>query len=405
MFKLFRSKKANKENEELLTEERDPSQLRSSESASTHRDERRSHFASPDSSSHFVIPTAPYHVTSQRRAFRATRSCYEGNEEGERHRGASFNRSLLGSQQKSKGVRYSTSGRKTRITSEYGSCDPSPSNQLSYNRELDDSEGDTWNTERIINELRLELRMSNDRKNYYKDLYKRERQDRLRDRELRDLVEKKLMDDLRMKEIECNSHLARIKQLEQQSRHLSSFQLPIRDTSMHRAPQYCTPSTSNTASTMAGAGEALSSTSELFACRTPFMSDQPCGNIIFDDLKLFDNMQRHIRSGDTTLQIEEARSSKEHQFSLVSPIRPFVDLSNRSFIIGDDSKEANGILEEEKQSDFGYFTNSECASEVRTTVRRALSDGDCPLKYHSMPIKTNHNDHRSIQSSSHPTQS
>lgn len=66
-----------------------------------------------------------------------------------------------------------------------------------------------------LKELRAELRATNERKNYYKDLYKRERQDRIRDRELRDLVEKKLMDDLRSKELECSNNLLRIKALEQ----------------------------------------------------------------------------------------------------------------------------------------------------------------------------------------------
>lgn len=64
-------------------------------------------------------------------------------------------------------------------------------------------------------ELRAELRASNDRKNYYKDLYKRERRDRIKDRELRDMIEKRLMEDLRTREIECNNYILHIKSLEQ----------------------------------------------------------------------------------------------------------------------------------------------------------------------------------------------
>lgn len=33
---------------------------------------------------------------------------------------------------------------------EYGSCDPSPNTHGMYNRDLDDSDTETWNSERII---------------------------------------------------------------------------------------------------------------------------------------------------------------------------------------------------------------------------------------------------------------
>lgn len=150
---------------------------------------------------------------------------------------------------------YMSVVRRSHLNSEYGSCDPSLNTSLLYSRDLDNSDAETWNSERIIKvdsfnlfknfsliygrnkrapraiiriiyligkiqfsklkELRTELRAANERKNYYKDLYKRERRDRIRDRELRDLVEKKLMDDLRSKELECSNNLLRIKALEQ----------------------------------------------------------------------------------------------------------------------------------------------------------------------------------------------
>ncbi|VDP21465.1 unnamed protein product [Onchocerca flexuosa] len=160
---------------------------------------------------------APYHVATQRKYPRGTQSCYDAFSD-DFNRFSSMNRSFVGaahSKYKPSRREYINIMRRSHLNSNYGNCDPTLNNPTLYSRDLDDSDAETWNSERIIKDLRAELRATNERKNYYKDLYKRERQDRIRDRELRDLVEKKLMDDLRSKELECSNNLLRIKALEQ----------------------------------------------------------------------------------------------------------------------------------------------------------------------------------------------
>ncbi|VDK43704.1 unnamed protein product [Anisakis simplex] len=304
--------------------------------------------------------------------------------------------------------------RRHHQTSEYGSCDPSPNNRRIYDRELDDSDVDTWSSEhlirvkfnvlridlkttidfelmiknfiidcqrqyslQILKELRMELHVANDRKSYYKDLYKRERQDRLRDRELRDLVEKKLMDDLRTKELECANHIIHIKKLEQSTKtafenrqfelkikcddyqELERHSTSMRESAFRVAQHYCTPSTSNTTSTMAGAGEALSSTSELFAIRSAYeMTNCESRCELPDETKVF-------RQPDE-LSLELPRNGCGlADLSLVVSLQP-TSMNNPS------SQDAT-VLEEDKQSDNGYGTTSECASEIRS-IRRVCSD-------------------------------
>lgn len=40
--------------------------------------------------------------------------------------------------------------RRSHLNSEYGSCDPSLNTPPLYSRDLDDSDAETWNSERII---------------------------------------------------------------------------------------------------------------------------------------------------------------------------------------------------------------------------------------------------------------
>uniref|UniRef100_A0A0R3S046 PRKG1_interact domain-containing protein n=1 Tax=Elaeophora elaphi TaxID=1147741 RepID=A0A0R3S046_9BILA len=335
--------------------------------------------------------TSPYHTATQRKYPRGTQSCHDGLSD-EFDRFSSMNRSFASaahSKYKPTRREYMNVMRRSHLNSEYGSCDPSLNTPPLYSRDLDDSDAETWNSERIIKELRAELRATNERKNYYKDLYKRERQDRMRDRELRDLVEKKLMDDLRNKELECSNNLLRIKALEQQLQHHSNFPPPIRESSF-RIPHFCTPSSSNTASTMAGAGEALSSTSELFAIRGAYLINQTAVNTgiegaantavsgnpgeMPDEMKVF-------RQPDE-LSLEQARNSSMVNTAVdvrcdnaagISPNSLGVSFANRENFNGT-------LLEEDRQSDNGYGTTSECASELVRSIRRVHSDSEVPLK-------------------------
>lgn len=126
----------------------------------------------------------------------------------------------------------------------------------------------------------------------------------------------------------------------------------LRDNEVFRVPHFCTPSTSNTTSTLAGAGEALSSTSELFHSNKNRIFMQST-NDLPDETKVF-------RQLDEIISIECPRdvsheSSSEHPENLEVP--------NET------------MLEDDKQSDHGYGTTSECASEVRN-IRRVHSDSD-----------------------------
>uniref|UniRef100_A0A0M3HF41 Uncharacterized protein n=1 Tax=Ascaris lumbricoides TaxID=6252 RepID=A0A0M3HF41_ASCLU len=352
---LFRSKRSsNKENEDECHTELHGSFIgrRGSRMSSSARNPKLSTYASYHEEE-MLSATSPYHVASQRRSCRGTHSCYDALNENEPAYSLShLNRSFgFGSHSRAASAwkhEHVSNARRHHPTSEYGSCDPSPNTPRIYSRELDDSDVDTWNSERIIRELRVELRVTNDRKNYYKDLYKKERQNRMKDRELRDLVEKKLMDDLRNKELECTNHILHINALEQELRHQAGLPRSMRESSF-RIPHYCTPSTSNTASTMAGAGEALSSTSELFTLRGAFTgvncSDMP------DETKVF-------RQPD--------------ELSLELPRNSIADVSNAASVVPIRLHDGT-VLEEDKQSDNGYGTTSECASEIRS-FRRAHSD-------------------------------
>ncbi|KHN75096.1 hypothetical protein Tcan_16248 [Toxocara canis] len=352
---LFRSKRSyNKENEGEAHAELGGSfdDRRGSRTSPCVRNEKHSTYKSyrEEEMSNAALP---YHVfSSQRNAYRGAHSCYGALGESQPSHTSHFSRSFaFGSHAKARSARKSehvSSSRRHHPTSEYGSCDPSPNTPRMYSRELDDSDIDTWNSERIIRELRAEVRMTTDRKNYYKDLYKTERQDRLRDRELRDLVEKKLMDDLRNKELECANHILHIKALEQELHRQASFPQPMRESNF-RVPHYCTPSTSNTASTMAGAGEALSSTSELFAVRGAFMV-APCCEMP-DETKVF---------------------RQPEELSLELPRNGVADVSNAASVATNRVHNTT-VLEEDRQSDNGYGTTSECASEIRS-IRRVHSD-------------------------------
>ncbi|EFO26918.1 hypothetical protein LOAG_01571 [Loa loa] len=337
------------------------------------------------------ISTSPYHVAIQRKYPRGTQSCYDGLRD-DFDRFSTMNRSFAStahSKYKPSRREYMNIMRRNHLNSEYGSCDPSLNTPPLYSRDLDDSDAETWNSERIIKELRAELRATNERKNYYKDLYKRERQDRIRDRELRDLVEKKLMDDLRSKELECSNNLLRIKALEQQLQHHSNFPPSIRESSF-RIPHFCTPSSSNTASTMAGAGEALSSTSELFAIRGAYLVNPVASSTgiagatnatvsgnpseMPDEMKVFRQpdelpleLARNSSIIDTPLGIKNDDAAKISANSLG------VSFANRENFNGT-------VLEEDRQSDNGYGTTSECASELVRSIRRVHSDSEVPLK-------------------------
>ncbi|CAG9540120.1 unnamed protein product [Cercopithifilaria johnstoni] len=334
--------------------------------------------------------TSPYHIVAQRKYPRGTQSCHDGLSD-DFDRFSSVNRSFASathSKYKPTRREYMNIMRRSHLNSEYG-CDPSLNTPPLYSRDLDDSDAETWNSERVIKELRAELRAANERKNYYKDLYKRERQDRIRDRELRDLVEKKLMDDLRNKELECSNNLLRIKALEQQLQHHSNFPPSIHESSF-RIPHFCTPSSSNTASTMAGAGEALSSTSELFAIRGAYLVNSVAGNTgitgatsatvpgnsgeMPDEMKVFrqpDELPLELaRNGsivDTPVDIGGDDAARISVNSLG------VSLTNRENFNGT-------VLEEDRQSDNGYGTTSECASELVRSIRRVHSDSEVPLK-------------------------
>lgn len=409
MFKnLFRPRRSNKENEDQQQHQQQQQQQNPNEfdhAVSTYRLIRNiQREKRPSYSNHhhcrgngggsgddgFLAPTAPYHVATQRKHHRGTQSCYDGfNDEFDRF--SNINRSFAGathSKYKPSRRDYMSSTRR-HMQLEYGSCDPSPNTHGMYNRDLDDSDTETWNSERIIKELRAELRVTNDRKNYYKDLYKRERQDRIRDRELRDLVEKKLMDDLRSKEIECSNNLLRIKALEQQLQHHSNFPPPMRDSSF-RIPHFCTPSTSNTVSTMGGAGEALSSTSELFGLRSTYLTN-PTGPgatvtaasvaVVPSSLSEMPDETKDYRHHDE-FSLELGRNSsgggderlniRNDEATQVSMNFALTNYSNSNL---------NGtVLEEDPQSDNGYGTTSECASELVRSIRRVHSDSALPLK-------------------------
>ncbi|VDK27841.1 unnamed protein product, partial [Gongylonema pulchrum] len=255
-------------------------------------------------------------------------------------------------------------------------------------------------------ELRNELRVTTDRKNYYKDLYKRERQNRIRDRELRDLVEKKLMDDLKEREMEYSNCLLRIKSLEQQLQHQSNFPPPMRE-STFRVPHFCTPSTSHTASTMAGAGEALSSTSELFGLRSAYLTSPPVpgseaipaslgvaaavvpenSGEMPDETKVFRQpdesaleLPRNSSNCDDSDEQVGVKNSEAVQNFETDDVKSSVADVLKS-CNDNNSKDNNGningtVLEEEAQSDTGYGTTSECASDLR----RVHSDSDLPLQ-------------------------
>ncbi|VDK67449.1 unnamed protein product [Onchocerca ochengi] len=279
--------------------------------------------------------------------------------------------------------------RRSHLNSDYGSCDPTLNNPTLYSRDLDDSDAETWNSERIIKDLRAELRATNERKNYYKDLYKRERQDRIRDRELRDLVEKKLMDDLRSKELECSNNLLRIKALEQQLQHHSNFPPPIRESSF-RIPHFCTPSTSNTASTMAGAGEALSSTSELFAIRGAYLMNPVTGGagiagttvatISGNPGEMPDEMKVFRQPDELSLELARNSSDVDTLFDVKSDDAAKISANSLGFALSNRENFNGTVLEEDPQSDNGYGTTSECASELVRSIRRVHSDSEVPLK-------------------------
>ncbi|VDN06720.1 unnamed protein product [Thelazia callipaeda] len=236
-------------------------------------------------------------------------------------------------------------------------------------------------------ELRAELRVTNERKNYYKDLYKRERQDRIRDRELRDLVEKKLMDDLKRKNMECSSNLLRIKALEKKLQlHQTSFPPTIRE-SPFRVPHFCTPSTSNTASTMAGAGEALSSTSELFGIQAAYLTNPLANeagtaalvNLPINCDEMPDETKVFRQPDDFTVELARNTSKiKRKSVDHCDGGSNQDEISSNSLHLAVDSKEyCNGtILEEDPQSDNGYGTTSECASERVRGIHRTHGSYD-----------------------------
>ncbi|VBB27819.1 unnamed protein product [Acanthocheilonema viteae] len=334
--------------------------------------------------------TSPYHIATQRKYPRSTQSCHDGFSD-DFDRFSTINRSFASaahSKYKPTRREYMNIVRRSHLNSEYGSCDPSLNTPPLYSRDLDDSDAETWNSERIIKAGNFIL-AANERKNYYKDLYKRERQNRIRDRELRDLVEKKLMDDLRSKELECSNNLLRIKALEQQLQHHSNFPPPIHESSF-RIPHFCTPSSSNTASTMAGAGEALSSTSELFAVRGAYLinpvtantgiagatsaavSDNPAE--MPDEMKVFrqpDELPLELARNNSLVDAPvDVRSDDVGGISANSLAVPFINRENFS----------GTMLEEDRQSDNGYGTTSECASELVRSIRRVHSDSEVPLK-------------------------
>ncbi|VDK83046.1 unnamed protein product [Litomosoides sigmodontis] len=341
-------------------------------------------------------PESPYHTATQRKYPRGTQSCHDGLSD-DFDRFSNVNRSFASAaHSKYKPIRreYMNIMRRSHLNSEHGSCDPSMNTPPLYSRDLDDSDAETWNSERIIKdyhklkELRAELRAANERKNYYKDLYKRERQDRVRDRELRDLVEKKLMDDLRSKELECSNNLLRIKALEQQLQHHSNFPPPMHESSF-RIPHFCTPSSSNTASTMAGAGEALSSTSELFAVRGTYLINQ-VGNrgitevanatISGNSGEMPDEMKVFRQPDELPLELARDNSvvgapadARSADAAGISANLLGVSFTNRENFNGT-------VLEEDRQSDNGYGTTSECASELIRSIRRVHSDSEVPLK-------------------------
>ncbi|EJW87408.1 hypothetical protein WUBG_01685 [Wuchereria bancrofti] len=408
MFKsLFRPRRSNKENEnqeQHLQQQRQHSANEFERNSSSYKSLRNAREKRSFHSSHHYrgsagaavddgLPasTSPYHFAIQRKYPRGTQSCYDGLGD-DFDRFSIMNRSFASvahSKYKPSRREYMNIMRRSRLNSECDSCNLSLNTPLLYSRDLDDSDAETWNSERIIKELRAELRATNERKNYYKDLYKRERQDRIRDRELRDLVEKKLMDDLRNKEMECSNNLLRIKVLEQQLQHRSSFPPPIRESSF-RVPHFCTPSSSNTGSTMAGAGEALSSTSELFAVRSAYLINPVFGGTgitgttnvavsgnsseIPDEMKVFRQpdelpleLARNSSIIDTPLDVRNDNAMK------ISANSSGVSFANRENFNGT-------VLEEDRQSDNGYGTTSECASELVRIIRRVHSDSEIPLK-------------------------
>ncbi|KAM3721178.1 Adhesion G-protein coupled receptor [Dirofilaria immitis] len=405
MFKsLFRPRRSNKENEDQEQHQQQQHSANESERNSSfykslrNAREKRSYHSSyhyrgntsGGADNGLTASTAPYYIATQRKYPRGTQSCYDGfNDDFDRF--SSMNRSFISAahlKYKPSRREYINIIRRNHLNSDYGSCDPSLSSQPLYSRDLDDSDAETWNSERIIKELRAELRATNERKNYYKDLYKRERQNRIRDRELRDLVEKKLMDDLRSKELECSNNLLRIKTLEQQLQHHSNFSPPFRESSF-RIPHYCTPSTSNTASTMAGAGEALSSASELFAIRGAYLVNPTSGvkiagttaaTVANNPVEIPDEMKVFRQPDELPLELARNNSDVDTPFHVrindvgkISANPLGIALANRENFNGT-------VLEEDPQSDNGYGTTSECASELVRSIRRVHSDSEVPLK-------------------------
>lgn len=141
---------------------------------------------------------------------------------------------------------------------------------------------------------------------------------------------------------------------------------------------------------MAGAGEALSSTSELFAIRGTYSINPVAGNTtiagvinatasgnpseMLDEMKVF-------RQPDE-LPLELARNSSMVDTPTDVRNSDAVRISANSLGISFTNRENfNGtVLEEDRQSDNGYGTTSECASELVRSIRRVHSDSEVPLK-------------------------
>lgn len=153
---------------------------------------------------------------------------------------------------------------------------------------------------------------------------------------------------------------------------------------------------------MAGAGEALSSTSELFAIRGAYLvnpmaigggggggtgitgvNDRPlpspprnCDEMP-DEMKVFRQPDQSPllplelgRNSSITDALMDSRSTETARIS-----------ANSSGILFANRENVDGtILEEDRQSDNGYGTTSECASDLVRSIRRVHSDPDVPLK-------------------------
>lgn len=141
---------------------------------------------------------------------------------------------------------------------------------------------------------------------------------------------------------------------------------------------------------MAGAGEALSSTSELFAIRSAYLINPAVSSagiagttnaaVSSNSGEMPDEMKVFRQPDELPLELARNSSIIDTPIDIRNddPVRISANSLGVSFA---NRENFNGtVLEEDRQSDNGYGTTSECASELVRSIRRVHSDSEVPLK-------------------------